>query len=59
MSNRDDKKQQIAKQLGVSVQVLDQYLQLKRAEMDEDAAPSKRPGGKVGPAPLEDRRIGR
>jgi vacuolar-type H+-ATPase subunit C/Vma6 len=35
MAHRDDRKQQIASQLGVSVKVLEQYLQLKRAEVDE------------------------
>lgn len=55
MPHREDKKQKIAQQLGVSVQVLEQYLQLKRAEMDEDAAPSNRNRMKVGPAPREDR----
>ena len=35
MTHRDDRKKQIASQLGVSVKVLEQYLQLKRAEVDE------------------------
>lgn len=50
MNPSELRKQQIAKQLGVSVHVLEQYLQVKRAEVsahdrsDEQAAPRRHRG---------------
>ena len=50
MNDSRVKNQRIAKQLGVSVQVLEQYLQGKRAEMT---------GEIVKETPIKPRRLGR
>ncbi len=56
MNDQRVKNQRIAKQLGVSVQVLEQYLQGKRAEMTGET-PKETP---LKPRRLErDRRYGR
>lgn len=57
MNHPLDKKAQIAKQLGVSVQVLEQYLQLKRAESADSVASSPTRG--VVQRPLSSRLAGR
>lgn len=38
MSNDETRKQQIARRLRVSERVLEQYLQLKRAEVEEESS---------------------
>ena len=41
MMYRGDGKEKIAKRLGVSVATLEQYFQLKRAELEEDLPPKE------------------
>jgi predicted transcriptional regulator len=71
MAHQETRKQQIARRLGVSERVLEQYLQLKRAEVEEQegqtdelgsVSPALEPRkeraaeGRVSEAPVADRR---
>ena len=58
MKYRDAKKKQIAKQLGVSVQVLEQYFQLKRAEVMHGDRPTTGSAG-AGQTTIGTKRLAR